>query len=175
VISHHHRATCSCACRECFATSDTADIHEHRINIKFCLKLGKTFMEAHEMMKNVYGDQCMSPTCCYEWLKRFREWWQSTQDEPHLGWPSTSYDDAHVVQVCEIVLSNSHLTVQEIAEECNISLGCHDILTTKLELHRVVSKFVPWLLTQHQRGSHIASVRSFWITLARMKSFWKEL
>jgi hypothetical protein len=49
-----------------------ADIHEHHINIKFCFKLGKTFMDTHEMMKNVYGDQCMSHTHCYEWLKRFK-------------------------------------------------------------------------------------------------------
>jgi hypothetical protein len=47
-----------------------ADIHEQRINIKFCSKLGKMFMETHEMMKNVYGDQCMSRTRCYEWSKQ---------------------------------------------------------------------------------------------------------
>jgi hypothetical protein len=41
--------------------------------------------------------------------------------------------------------------VQEIAEECNILLGsCRDIFTTKLEIHRVVSKFAR-LLTQDQR------------------------
>jgi hypothetical protein len=42
--------------------------------------------------------------------------------------------------------------VREIAEECNISIGsCHDILVTKLEMHWVVSEFVPRLLTQDQR------------------------
>jgi hypothetical protein len=30
-----------------------ADIHEQHIDIKFCFKLGKTFMETHEMMENV--------------------------------------------------------------------------------------------------------------------------
>jgi hypothetical protein len=46
--------------------------------------------------------------------------------------------------------------VGEIAEECNILIGsCHDILTTKLEIYRVVSKFVPRLLTQDQRDSHV--------------------
>jgi hypothetical protein len=44
--------------------------------------------------------------------------------------------------------------VWKIAEECNISIGsCHDIFTTKLEMHWVVSKFVPRLLTQDQRDS----------------------
>jgi transposase len=101
-------------------------------------------METCKMMKNLYDDQCMSHTHCYEWFKRFKDGRQSTRDEPHLGRPSTSCDDAHVVQVRETVRSNRCLTVQEIAEECNISIGsCHDIITTKLEMYFVVSEFVP--------------------------------
>jgi hypothetical protein len=45
-----------------------AGIHEQHNNIKFSFKLGKTFMETHEMMENVYGDQCMSHTR-HEWFK----------------------------------------------------------------------------------------------------------
>jgi predicted DNA-binding protein YlxM (UPF0122 family) len=70
--------------------------------------------------------------------------------------PSTSCDGAHVVQVREILRSNRRLTVREIAEECNISIGsCHDILRTKSEMHWVVSKFVPLLLTQDQTDSRV--------------------
>jgi hypothetical protein len=82
-----------------------------------------------------------------------------------------SCDDAHVAQVHKIMRPNRLLIVWEI-EECNISIGsCHDILTTKLEMHRVVSKYVPRLLKQDQRDSRVASVRNFWITLPRMKTF----
>jgi hypothetical protein len=52
--------------------------------------------------------------------------------------------------------SNRYLAVREIAEECNILIGSsHDILMTKFEMHRVVSKFVPQLLTQDQGDSHV--------------------
>jgi hypothetical protein len=55
-----------------------------------------------------------------------------------------SCDDAHAAQVCEIVHSNHRWIVREIAEEHNISIGSyHDILKIKLEMHPVVSKFVP--------------------------------
>jgi hypothetical protein len=57
----------------------------------------------------------MSRTRCYEWFKRFKDGRQSTHDEPLLGRPSTSCDDAHVAQVREIVRSNRRLTVREIA------------------------------------------------------------
>jgi hypothetical protein len=56
------------------------------------------------MMKSVSGDQCMNRTRCYEWLKRFKDGRQSTHDESRLGRPSTLCDDAHVVQVNEIVI-----------------------------------------------------------------------
>jgi hypothetical protein len=61
------------------------DIHEQRINIKFCFKLGTVFTETREMMKIVYGDQCVSWTRCDEWFKRFKDDRQSTHDDPHLG------------------------------------------------------------------------------------------
>jgi hypothetical protein len=70
---------------------------------------------------------------------------------------STSYDDAHVAQVREIVRFNRRLTVRKITEECNMSIGsCHDILTTTLYMHRVVPKFVPKLRRQEQRNSRVA-------------------
>ncbi|PNF21911.1 hypothetical protein B7P43_G03602 [Cryptotermes secundus] len=65
---------------------------------------------------------------------------QSTYDEPHLGWPSTSSDDAHVAQVREIVRSNPPLTVREIADECNILTG--SILK---RLRETVSRKIPQL------------------------------
>jgi hypothetical protein len=109
------------------------------------------------MVKNVYGDQYMSRTHCYECFKRFRDDRHSAHDEPRFGRPSASCDDAHVAQVRQIVCSNRRLTVREVAEEGNISIGsCHDILTTKLETHRVVLRFVPRFLTQDQRDSRVA-------------------
>ena len=33
---------------------------EQRANIKFCFKIGKTFTETFQLMKQVYGDDCLS-------------------------------------------------------------------------------------------------------------------
>jgi hypothetical protein len=52
----------------CLMIFEMANIYEQCINIKFFFKLGKTFTETDEMMKNVYGDQCMSRKF-YEWFK----------------------------------------------------------------------------------------------------------
>jgi ribosomal protein S25 len=109
-------------------------------------------------------------------FKRFKDGRQSTLDEPRLGRPSTSCDDAHVEQVREIVSSNRRLSVREIAEECNISIGsCHDILTTKLEMHGVVSKFVPRLLTQDQRYSRVAICQELLFLASEDENFLKRI
>jgi hypothetical protein len=85
------------------------------------------------MMKNVYGDQCMSCTRYYEWFKQFKDGRQLTHDELHLGRPSTFCDDPHVAQVCEIVHSNRPLRVWEIAEECNILIGLSHFSPDRIE------------------------------------------
>ena len=41
---------------------------EKRANIKFCVKLEKKFAETYELMKKVYGDDCMSRTQVYTWF-----------------------------------------------------------------------------------------------------------
>jgi hypothetical protein len=160
----------------CLVIFKVTDIREQCINIKFCFKLGKTFTKTDEMMKNVYGGQWMSCTRCYEWFKRFKDGKQSTHDEPHLGRPSVSCDDMYVVQVHEIVLSNRRLTVREIAEECNKLIGtCHNIHTTKLEMHWIVSKFVPRLLTQDHSDSRIAICQELLDRASEDENFLKRI
>ncbi|KAG5312579.1 SETMR methyltransferase, partial [Acromyrmex insinuator] len=46
---------------------------EQRANIKFCFKLGKTFTETHNLMKQVYGDNCVARASVYEWYTRFHD------------------------------------------------------------------------------------------------------
>ena len=41
---------------------------EQRENIKFCVKLKKKFAETYELMKKVYGDDCMSRTQVYTYM-----------------------------------------------------------------------------------------------------------
>ena len=55
-------------------------------------------------------------------------------------------------QVCEKVLEDRLLTVQEIVTEVVISIGSvHSILTENLNLRRVSAKFVPKLLMEQQK------------------------
>ncbi|KAJ8947060.1 hypothetical protein NQ318_019954 [Aromia moschata] len=60
---------------------------EQRINLKFLVKLGKTFTEPYAMLQ-VYGNECLFCTHVFEWFKLFKEGRETTEDDPRPGRPS---------------------------------------------------------------------------------------
>ena len=44
------------------------EVDEHGVCIKFCVRLGKTGSETFEMLKNAFGDSCMSSSRTFEWF-----------------------------------------------------------------------------------------------------------
>ncbi|KAJ8932394.1 hypothetical protein NQ318_016031 [Aromia moschata] len=56
---------------------------EQRVNLKFLVKLEKTFTEAYAMLKEVYGmGMNVFSTQVFEWFKRFKEGSETTEDDP---------------------------------------------------------------------------------------------
>ena len=49
-----------------------AEVDEHRVCIKFCVRLGKPGRETFEMLKQAFGDSCMSRSRTFEWFGRFK-------------------------------------------------------------------------------------------------------
>jgi len=66
---------------------------EQHINVNFCVELGKSATETYDLLKKVYGDECLSCTEVFEWFKDGRE---ETGDDHCPGRPSTSKTDANI-------------------------------------------------------------------------------
>jgi len=62
---------------------------EQSVNVQFCVKLGKFATEAYDLLKKVYGDECLSRTQVFEWFKSFKEGREEIGDDPRSGRPST--------------------------------------------------------------------------------------
>jgi len=98
----------------------------------------------------------MSRTQCYEWFKRFKESRMSVGEDPKPGRPSTSTNDDHVERDRVVISRNRHLTVREVADEVDISIGSyHQIFNETLKMCHVSAKFVPRLLTDDQKENHV--------------------
>ena len=67
---------------------------------------------------------------------------------PQIWRPSTSMDNDHVEKVLALIRQNRRLIIREVSEEAVIcKSSCHLILTDKLKMRRVATKFVSRLLT----------------------------
>ena len=74
----------------------------------------------------------MCGTQGYECFKRFKEGRMSVGEDPSPGRPSTSTNDDHVETVRSVIRGNHRLTVREVADDVDISIGsCHQIFTEK--------------------------------------------
>ncbi|KAG5342640.1 SETMR methyltransferase, partial [Acromyrmex charruanus] len=129
---------------------------DQRICIKFCVKNKIKCADAFRMLTVAYGEATLDRSNVYRWYKMFSEGREDVNDEERAGRPSTSTTDENIDEVKKIVLANRRITVREVAEDLNISIGsCHSIFTNDLGMRRVVAKFVPKLPNFDQKQHRI--------------------
>jgi len=100
-----------------------------------------------------FGESTLSKKNVYKWCKLFIESREDVNDDTRLGRPSTSTTDENVEAVKKIVLENHRITIREVVEDVDISVGsCHAIFSDVLGMKRVAPKFVPKLLHFDQKN-----------------------
>lgn len=129
-----------------------ANLLEQRYAIKFCVKLGKTGKETHEMIKTAYGDNAIGRSSVFEWHKLFREGREEVEDAARSGRPSTSKTEENVARVKNLLDSDRRLTVRMIADQLGIAkTQVHEIVHEKLQMRKLCAKLVPRVLTGEQK------------------------
>jgi len=88
-----------------------AEADEQRVCIKFCVRLGKTGSETFEMLKQAFGDLCMSRSRTFEWFGRFKNGRTETANDDRSGRPSTATTPSKVAQVLAAVNQDSRRTI----------------------------------------------------------------
>ncbi|UYV83551.1 hypothetical protein LAZ67_23001444 [Cordylochernes scorpioides] len=112
------------------------------------------------MLTVTYGEATLDRSNIYRWYKMFSEGREDVNDEERAGRPSTSTTDEKINEVEKMILAIRRITVRDVAEDLNISIGsCHSIFINDLGMRRVVAKFVPILpnCDQKQHRMNIAN------------------
>jgi len=78
---------------------------EQRINIKFCVKIGKSASEMLAVLTVALGEYAMKKLSVFEWHRRFKEG-RDVQDNPRSGQPKMQRTDANVDRVRTLVHSD---------------------------------------------------------------------
>ncbi|UYV78701.1 SLIT2 [Cordylochernes scorpioides] len=126
--------------------------------IEFCSKEMNPY--AFRMLTVAYEEATLDRSNVYRWYKMFSEGREDVNDEERAGRPSTSTTDEKINEVEKMILANRRITVREVAEDLNISIGsCHSIFINDLGMRRVAAKFVQKLLNcdQKQHRMNIAN------------------
>jgi len=76
---------------------------EQCVDVIFCVKLRKSTTEMYDLLKKVYGDECLSHTQVFEWFKRFKGGREEIGDEQRPGHPSTSKTDANIKKLVKLL------------------------------------------------------------------------
>jgi len=117
------------------ANIEMADVKEQRICIKFCFKLNKTAAEAHQVLKEAFGEQALSQTRTFEWFKRLKDCRESVEDDKHFGRPSTCTTPEMIVKVRGIILEDRRQTIHDVCNCVGLSYGsCQHILADELNM-----------------------------------------
>ena len=141
----------SCFACTCFDSSSILPFPKNGSKNLYQIKCADTF----RMLTVAYGEATLDRSNVYRY-KMFFEGREDVNDEQRTGSPSTSTTYENIDEVKKIVLVNRRITVREVAEDLDISIGtCHSIFANDLCMTRVAPKFVPKLLNFDQKQLRI--------------------
>jgi len=119
--------------------------------------VGKTGNETFEMLKQAFGDSCMSHSRTFEWFRHFKNGRTSTANDDQSGQPSMATTPSKRERVWAAVNQDRRHTIHDLCAEVGIGYGsCQRILIEQLNLHQNAATFVPRVLTHDQKGSRVA-------------------
>ena len=125
---------------------------EQKINIKFCVKIGKSANEMLALLTVAYGEYTMQKWSVFEWHRRFKEGREDVQEDPRSGQPKTQRTDINVDRVRTFVRSDRRLSVRVIAEELNMSRETvRQVVKEDFGMRKISTKMVSRILTHDQK------------------------
>ena len=98
--------------------------HEERsVVIRFLAAEGVKPSEVYRRMSAQYGSSCLNQRNVYKWIGIFKEGRTSIKDEPRLGRPSDVSTPEIQQAENDLILAERRITVEEIAQQHDISTG----------------------------------------------------
>ena len=94
-----------------------AEVNEQSVCINFCVRLGKTGSETFEILKQAFGDLCMSRSRTFEWFGRFKNGRPSTANDDRSGRVSTATTPSKLEQVRAAVNQDRRCTIHDLCSQ----------------------------------------------------------
>ncbi|CAF4025131.1 unnamed protein product, partial [Rotaria sordida] len=103
-----------------------------------------------------YGDQAPSFRTVERWSKLFREGREEIEDEARPGRHITETTSENIKQIRLLIDDDPYLTIEELQEQTDLGYGTiHRIITSHLNLRKVIARYLPKDLTDFQRAERV--------------------
>ena len=87
----------------------------------FYFKLGKPAAETVELMRHVYGDNCLSLAQIFRWYARFKSGVETIEDEARPGRPFSVRNEGLIAKVRKRIQEKHYVTVRMMADEFGVN------------------------------------------------------
>ena len=108
----------------------------------------ETAAEIVELMRQVYGDNCLSRAQIFMWYARFKSAAEMIEDEARPGHSFSVHNEGLVAKVRKRIQEELCVTVRMMADEYGVNRETiRQILVEDLGKRKVASRFVPHALS----------------------------
>ncbi|CAI9567771.1 unnamed protein product [Staurois parvus] len=123
---------------------------EQKINIKFCVKIGKSVSKTLVLLQQAYDEHFMNKSNVFEWHRQFKEVWENVHNDARNGQPEMQRTNVHVDRLRALICSGQRLSVRMMTEELNMNRETRQILMEDLGLRKFSAKMVPRILREER-------------------------
>jgi len=125
---------------------------EQRSVIRFLWAEGVPGAQIHLHMCAQYGDKVLSHRIVYEWIEMFENGRMSVTGAEHSRRPATATTTRNEKRTLELIRENRRITVEEVAERLNVSVGsAYSLIHDSLKFSKVCARWVPKKLTEDHK------------------------
>lgn len=90
-------------------------LQDQCVIIRFLHLRGETLIEIHRQLSKTYDEGVMNVKNVCSWVRKFKECWESCDNEPKQPRPRTSWTETMIARVEQVVMEDLRLGVHDIA------------------------------------------------------------
>ncbi len=117
---------------------------EQRVIVNFLIKLGGGSNNILKKLCTVYKDGALKMTVVYKLIARYKEGWESLEDDPRSRTSFSTHNDENEKRVDELLPTNWRILNRYIAKTCGISRETvRLIIAEDLNMRKLCLRIVP--------------------------------
>lgn len=129
---------------------------EFRVMIFYDFKRGLSEEESHNFLRLAFGDSAPSIDTVKRWFVKFRKGKEEFEDQPRSGRPREAVTPDNVERARLLIKECRNVTYEQIEKALGIgSAAAQKILHDQLGVRRLVSRWIPHLLTDDQKAHRV--------------------